>query len=79
MIVVARGEAREMAAAGFRSTVVMDADGRVTQAYGMNGTPMAVLVDAEGRIASDLAVGGDAILELVRQGGGARTASAALS
>jgi methylamine dehydrogenase accessory protein MauD len=66
MIVVARGDAREMAAAGFRSTVLLDAEGRVTQAYGMSGTPMALLVDAEGRIASDLAAGGDAILSMVR-------------
>jgi hypothetical protein len=71
MIVVARGDAAEMAAAGFRSTVVLDGDGRVTQAYGMTGTPMGVLVDAQGRIASELAIGADAILTVARQRGGA--------
>jgi len=66
MLVIARGDTGEMAAAGFRSTVVMDHDGSVSRAFGMTGTPMAVLVDARGRVASEVAVGADAILQIVQ-------------
>ncbi len=66
MLVIARGDAGEMAAAGFRSTVVMDHDGSVSRAFGITGTPMAVLVDARGRVASEIAVGADAILQIVQ-------------
>jgi hypothetical protein len=63
LLIVARGEAAGMAAAGFRSTVVMDADGRVSQACGLAGTPMALLLDARGRVASEIAAGPQAVLQ----------------
>jgi sec-independent protein translocase protein TatA len=49
---------------GIRSTVVLDQQFVVRRAFGASGTPSAVLVDEEGKIASEVAVGGQAILEL---------------
>ncbi|MHB8730884.1 MAG: MauE/DoxX family redox-associated membrane protein [bacterium] len=73
MLVIARGDAAEMAAAGFRSPVGMDHDGSVSRAYGMSGTPMAVLVDARGVVASEVAAGAGAILQLIERRTGAAT------
>jgi hypothetical protein len=53
-------------ALGFRSKVVLDARFEVAPRFGANGTPMAVVVNSDGRIASDVAIGGPAIMELMR-------------
>jgi len=73
MLVIARGDAAGMAAAGFRSPVGMDHDGSVSRAYGMSGTPMAVLVDARGVVASEVAAGAGAILQMIERRTGAAT------
>jgi hypothetical protein len=58
---------REM---GLASTVVLDQQFSVGQAFGASGTPSAVLVDAKGKIASEVAVGAPSVWELA---GAART------
>ncbi len=45
--------------------VLHEDDDLVAREYGVSGTPMALLVDSGGRVASELAVGADAIGELV--------------
>jgi hypothetical protein len=67
LLLVARGDAGEMAAAGFRSTVLMDDDGGVSQAFGLTGTPMGLLLDAGGRVVSETAAGPQAVLELAER------------
>jgi len=51
---------------GLSSTVVLDQQFAVGQAFGASGTPSAVLVDEEGKVASELAVGAPAVMELAR-------------
>jgi thiol-disulfide isomerase/thioredoxin/uncharacterized membrane protein YphA (DoxX/SURF4 family) len=63
LVILAQGDSTAMAAAGFRSLVVIDNDGSASRAFGMTGTPMAVLVAADGRVASEILVGGEAILQ----------------
>ncbi len=68
-LLVSRGDAGEhrrlMAENGWKCDVLLDQDMRVMQAYQASGTPMGYLVDAEGKIASHLAIGADAVLELL--------------
>jgi peroxiredoxin len=59
----------------WRCDVVRDDDWRVFREYAVIGTPSGYLVDAEGRIASQLAVGADAVLDLLK----AEPASAAVA
>jgi len=51
----------------WRFDVVLE-QGQVSGAYRIGGTPMGYLLDSEGRIASDLAVGADAVLNLLSHG-----------
>lgn len=64
LLVVSSGDAASTRAEGFSSTVALDPDSTAGEAFGVNGTPMAVLVDREGRIASPVAVGAEAVLTL---------------
>jgi hypothetical protein len=58
----------ENGAQGLQSPVVLDQGLAVGNAFGADGTPMAVLVDAEGRIASGVAAGAPEVLALARRG-----------
>jgi thiol-disulfide isomerase/thioredoxin len=62
LVIVSSGDTEETLEDGFRSTVVLDPEFEVGQAFAAGGTPMAVLVDANGTIASPLMAGGDAVL-----------------
>jgi peroxiredoxin len=64
LLVVSAGTAEANKEMGFSSTVVLDQQFVVGQAFGAPGTPSAVLVDEEGKVASDLGVGISAVLEL---------------
>jgi thiol-disulfide isomerase/thioredoxin len=78
LVVVSSGDEDSTRADGFSSTVVLDESFAVGDAFGADGTPMAVLVDSSGRIASHLAAGRDAVLELAtRISGGDQAAAAA--
>lgn len=47
--------------------IALQLDREVAEAYASPGTPSAVLIDSAGRIASQLAIGRDAIVELVER------------
>jgi protein-disulfide isomerase len=64
LFVVSSGDPERNRAMGLRSTVALDVNFSVGQAFGARGTPSAVLLDAEGKIASPLATGGPAVLAL---------------
>jgi methylamine dehydrogenase accessory protein MauD len=64
LLLVSTGTVAENKAMGLRSTVVLDQNFSVGNAFGANGTPMAVLVDEEGNIASELVAGAPAVLAL---------------
>jgi peroxiredoxin len=67
LVIIARGDASATGAAGFRSTVLADPEGSLSQTFGANGTPMAVLLDPRGQVASEIAVGAEAVLELANR------------
>ena len=64
LLLVSTGTVAENKAMGLRSTVVLDQNFSVGNAFGASGTPMAVLVDEEGNIASELVAGAPAVLAL---------------
>jgi len=64
LLVVSAGTEEANREQGLVSTVVLDQQFAVGQAFGSSGTPSAVLIDAEGKVASELALGAPAVLEL---------------
>lgn len=64
LVIVSSGEAEATAADGFGSAVVLDPEFIVGNAFGADGTPMALLLDTSGRVATPLAGGAEAVLEL---------------
>ena len=76
LLVIGASDREDLIADAFRSTVVLDPDYAVGNAFGAGGTPMAVLIDRDGRVASRLVGGGDAVLELADDRRGARQVAA---
>ena len=72
LLVVSAGTEKANREQGLSSTVVLDQNFAVGQAFGASGTPSGVLVDAQGKVASDIAVGAPAVLEMA---GASRTGS----
>lgn len=68
LAIVSTGSREVNRTLGLRSPVLIDRHGQIMATFGANGTPMAVLLDANGDISSDLAVGRDAVLDLVVNG-----------
>jgi hypothetical protein len=66
LVIVTFGEADDMRAEGFRSTVLLDAELALSPLLRGIGMPAAVLFDREGRVAWPLADGADHILRLLR-------------
>jgi peroxiredoxin len=66
LLLVSSGTIEENKSMELESTVVLDNERSVMQAYGATGTPNAVLVDGEGRIASSVVVGAQAVMALAR-------------
>lgn len=64
LFVVSSGSVEANRAFGFRSSVLLDENFKVAQAFGARGTPAAVLVNAEGRIISTVGVGARDVLAL---------------
>jgi hypothetical protein len=64
LVLISGGSEEQARALGLRAPILLDGTGATAQAYGANGTPMAVVVDAEGRIASRLAGGAPGCLAL---------------
>ncbi len=67
LLVISAGEAEDIRAQGFRSTVVLDPDFAVSARFGVQGTPSAALIDAEGRLSAPLGVGAAAVFALMGQ------------
>jgi methylamine dehydrogenase accessory protein MauD len=72
LVLVAAREDAQLRANGLRARLVLDEAGRIAQAAGTGGTPMAVVIDASGTVVSGVAAGKDAVLRLL----GERTANA---
>jgi peroxiredoxin len=66
LLLISRGSAEENRALRLRAPVLMDPGWEVARSFGVDGTPMAVVVTVDGRIASELAVGGHAVMRLLR-------------
>ena len=64
LLVISSGTAEANREMGLRSPVVLDEGFKAGNAFGANGTPMAVMLDAKGRVASDVAAGAPAVLQL---------------
>ena len=64
LVVIAAGALDENRKQGFRSRVLLDPYYAASQVFNSGGTPSAVLVE-QGRVASSVAVGAQAVLELV--------------
>ena len=64
LLVVSAGTKEANREQGLSSTVLLDQNFAVGQAFGASGTPSAVLVDAQGKVASDIAVGAPAVMAL---------------
>jgi thiol-disulfide isomerase/thioredoxin len=78
LALITRGKAEEARAKAEHhrlDSVVHDADGAISKAYATGPTPSAVLVDSQGKIASELALGPEAIRELVSKAIDAKAAS----
>jgi peroxiredoxin/uncharacterized membrane protein YphA (DoxX/SURF4 family) len=72
VVLISSGTAEDNREFGLASPILIDSSRELMRAYGASGTPIAVLVDEDGNIASAPAVGGRAVLDLVRN---ARTAN----
>lgn len=72
LVLVAEREDVQLRADGLRARLVLDERGRISQAVGTGGTPMAVVIDASGTVVSEVAAGKDAVLRLLSE----RTATA---
>jgi peroxiredoxin len=65
LLVISTGSVEDNRAHGIRAPLVLDHGFATGQAFGANGTPMAVLVNADGRRASQLAAGAPPVLALL--------------
>ena len=71
VVMVSRGDAEsnqaKAAQHGYEFPVLLQRSWEISKKYGMFATPIAYLIDEDGVIARDVAVGGKAILDLVRE------------
>jgi peroxiredoxin len=65
LLIISDGSTEANRALGLRSRIVIDDAFTVGHDYGVTGTPAAIVLDEEGRVASALAVGADAVLDLL--------------
>ena len=65
VLIISSGEVDANRAQGLRSRIVLDDGFSAGNDFGVTGTPAAVRLDAEGRVATKLAVGSDAVLDLL--------------
>ncbi|MDQ3864544.1 MAG: TlpA family protein disulfide reductase [Actinomycetota bacterium] len=68
ILIVSDGTEEDNRQMGLQSSVVLDHEYAVEDAFGVEGTPSAVLVDEEGRMASEVAVGPEEVFKLARAG-----------
>jgi thiol-disulfide isomerase/thioredoxin len=65
LLIISDGSKDANRAFGLRSRIVIDDAFTTGHDYGVTGTPVAIALDEEGRVASALAVGADAVLDLL--------------
>jgi peroxiredoxin len=65
LVVISSGSADTNRQQRFRSIVLLDQVFGVGRVFGSTGTPSAVAIDEDGRVASEVAVGAQAVMELV--------------
>jgi thiol-disulfide isomerase/thioredoxin len=64
LVVISSGDPEAARAHALRCPVLLDTEGEAMQAFGADGTPMAVAIE-HGRIASSIAAGADEVLHLI--------------
>lgn len=69
LVIVSTGSKEANETLGLRSPILLDPDRETMAAFGANGTPMAVLVNTDGNVGSELAIGKNAILDLINAEG----------
>lgn len=67
LVVVSRGPVGLNQEMGLRSTIVLDDDRAISQAYGSSGTPGAIAIDSLGMIASSVGRGATGVRALVTE------------
>jgi thiol-disulfide isomerase/thioredoxin len=65
VLIISSGDVEANRAQGLRTRIVLDDSFAAGNDFGVSGTPAAVRLDARGRVASPLAVGADAVLDLL--------------
>jgi thiol-disulfide isomerase/thioredoxin len=65
MLIVSQGDIEANREQGLKSRMVIDDGFTMGKAFGANGTPSAIVLDEEGKVASSLAVGAEAVLNLL--------------
>lgn len=65
VLIVSQGGVDENLAQELRSRVVIDDGFNLGKAFGATGTPSAIRLDAEGKVSSNLAIGADAVLDML--------------
>jgi len=65
VLIVSQGDIEANRAQGLKSRMVIDDGFTMGRAFGANGTPSAIVLDEDGKVASSLAVGADAVLNLL--------------
>ncbi len=64
-LIISAGSVDRNREQGLRSRVVLDDAFTTASSYGASGTPAAIRLDRDGRVASSLAVGADAVMDLL--------------
>jgi hypothetical protein len=67
LVVISTGTVEENQRMRIDSSILLDHDQTSMRLLGAAGTPSALLVDAKGAVASKLAIGADAIFDLVER------------
>jgi thiol-disulfide isomerase/thioredoxin/uncharacterized membrane protein YphA (DoxX/SURF4 family) len=65
ILIVSQGDIEANRGQGLKSRMVIDDGFTMGSAFGANGTPSAIMLDKDGKVASSLAVGAEAVLDLL--------------
>jgi thiol-disulfide isomerase/thioredoxin/uncharacterized membrane protein YphA (DoxX/SURF4 family) len=65
ILIISQGDIEANREQGLKSRMVIDDGFTLGRAFGANGTPSAIVLDEDGKVATSLAVGADAVLNLL--------------
>ena len=65
ILIVSQGDLEANQEQGLKSRMMLDDGFTMGKAFGANGTPSAIVLDEDGKVASSLAIGADAVLNLL--------------